>query len=206
MPVIIQDTWTEEDDIDLLEYVDKNEMHVRFLSGKEILAEKSTDIDVLFADTSIVQEMISKDTPVCYPDTLSKFYNREIKVLRVKDLANVKKPYFVKPYKNNKNFEAHIVKTGDDYEFMLKDLEEHRVSEDDYVYWSNLVNFVNEYRLFIGRNQLYGMVESTHLLIDPSKARSVKPPDELIAEILELNTYEFCVIDVGLIVDDGKEK
>jgi hypothetical protein len=204
---IIQDTWTEDDDIDLLDYVKKNNIDTKFLSEGEILNTDLSKINVLFSDTDIVQKMINPQcVPNCYPNVFKELYDREIKIVKVKDLLNLDKPFFVKPLENDKSFEAHIIKTNYDIQFMVDDFKEKNINDDDNVYYSSLVNFVNEYRLFIGHKKLYGMVESTELLIDPSKAKSVVPSQEFINKVLQINPYDFCVIDIGCVSDSTHDK
>jgi len=122
--VIIQDTWNEHDDIDLLEYI--NQFNVKTLSRNDILNLDIKDIykcEVLFCDTSIIQLLINKYIinslhinkliPSCYPQSFALYYNRNIESIYLKDLSNIDNypyPYFVKPFENNKLFEAHIVK------------------------------------------------------------------------------------------------
>lgn len=65
------------------------------------------------------------------------------------------------------------------------------------------VKFVNEYRLFIGNNKLYGITESSYYLLDSKNIKSVDPPESFIKDIIHrLNGYDpniFCVVDVGLL-------
>lgn len=55
---VIQNTWNEEDDKDLLNYVKVKNINTLFLSEDEILKMDNSKIDALFCDTSIVQKKI----------------------------------------------------------------------------------------------------------------------------------------------------
>ena len=201
--IVIQNTWNEDDDQDLIEYCKKYN-NVKTLSDDEILKMDVSLIEVLFADTSIIQKKVkSKFVPKCYPEIFNKLYKRKIKQLHMKDISKLNYPFFVKPYDNDKSYEAHIVKNNYDMDSLKQDLHEHHVKYDDYVYHSELVNFVNEYRLFIGNRTLIGMVDSTDMLIDPSRAVNDKPPQDFIDEVLNTNNLEFCVIDIGLGLTSG---
>lgn len=208
MYTIIQDTWDEEDDQDLLNYIkdSRNNINYKILSKKEILNFNVKEIDVLFADTSIVQEIIGINNikiPKCYPDIFTvkeDYYKREIKVINTRDINNLKFPYFIKPYNNDKSFETHIVKNEADYEFLVTDLALNNVGDNDNIYYCQLVNFINEFRLFVKDSKLSGIVESTDYIVSSTKAKlGVKPPKQFIYDILEINPYKNCVIDIGLI-------
>jgi hypothetical protein len=197
---IIQNTWIEDDDDDLLNYVKLNNIPTKILSAEEILKLNISEIDVLFADTSVVQKLINPMcVPECYPEVFNKLYNRKIQTICAKDAFNIKTKCFIKPYDNNKSFNAHIIKSAIDIEFLKRNLEDNNIDENSKVYMSSLVNFVNEFRLFIGNGKIYGMVESTDLLIEPNKVKIMEPPVEFIEQILQLNNYKYCVIDIGFI-------
>jgi hypothetical protein len=200
---IIQNTWMGDDDVDLLNYVKFNNIPTKFLSVEEILELNISEIDVLFADTCVVQKLINPIcVPECYPEVFDKLYHRKIQTICAKDAFNIKTKCFIKPYDNNKSFNAHIIKSAIDIEFFKRDLEDNNIDENSKVYISSLVNFVNEFRLFIGDGKIYGMVESTKLLIDPNKAKSIEPPAEFIEQILQIlqmKHYKYCVIDIGFI-------
>ena len=201
---VIQDTWDEEDDVELLEYVSNNKITTKYLSDSEILNIRLSDINVLFCDTHIIQKMINpKYIPNCYPDIFNSLYNRNIQKIQFKDLYDIKKPYFVKPYENDKSFEAHKIRNNRDYKFLLEDLQQHNILDNDYLYISNIVEFINEFRLFIGKNKIYGGVESTDILINSEKSVSINPPEDFLNKVLQNNTFEFCVIDIGIIDFDG---
>ena len=73
---VIQDTWNEEDDIELLNYVADKNLKTKYLSENEILNTNITNIDVLFCDTDIIQKKIKSElVPDCYPLQFKTLYN-----------------------------------------------------------------------------------------------------------------------------------
>ncbi len=201
---VIQDTWNEEDDIELLNYVADKNLKTKYLSENEILNTNITNIDVLFCDTDIIQKKIKSElVPDCYPLQFQTLYNRNIQKIKLKNLNDIQKPYFVKPFENNKSFDARRIYNDENHKYLLEDLSELNFKEDDYLYICTIVEFVNEFRLFIGNKKIYGVVESTDILINSKKSVSIKPPEEFLDKILQLNTFNFCVIDIGIINFNG---
>tara|TARA_B100001989_G_C24522531_1_gene456677 strand:+ start:314 stop:1051 length:738 start_codon:yes stop_codon:yes gene_type:complete len=201
---VIQDTWNEEDDIELLNYVADKNLKTKYLSENEILNTNITNIDVLFCDTDIIQKKIKSElVPDCYPLQFQTLYNRNIQKIKLKNLNDIQKPYFVKPFENNKSFDARRIYNDENHKYLLEDLSELNFKEDDYLYICTIVEFVNEFRLFIGNKKIYGVVESTDILINSKKSVSIKPPEDFLDKILQLNTFNFCVIDIGIINFNG---
>ena len=199
MTTIIQDTWTGDDDMELYQYMDENNIAYQSLSGDEILKLDANTLDLLFCDTQIYQKMVSNYVPPdTYPVCFQKYYHRNIVKMKLSDCLHLEKPYFVKPATNNKVFNATIVK--DEYDIAYLQSEN---SEDSDIYVSDVVNFVNEYRLFILNYELYGIVESSQYILDAEKIRSQNPPKEFVDEILKINPYKCVVIDIGLL-DTGE--
>ena len=58
------------------------------------------------------------------------------------------------------------------------------ILDNDYLYISDIVEFINEFRLFIGKNKIYGGVESTDILINSEKSVSIKPPEDFLNKVL----------------------
>jgi hypothetical protein len=206
---VIQDTWDDDDDLELLEYFKHKNIPYETLTREQILLENIDDIDVLFCDTDIVQLMISsKFVPSTYPEEFrdlnfqheahGDLYHRNIRNIKYKECINQFKPYFIKPYGNNKEFNATIVTDKYD-EIYLKSV----LNDDDDVYISEKVTFVNEYRLFIANNTVNGMVNSSEFLLESKNIKLIEPPKDFIDIILNVNTHQFCVIDVGLL-DTGE--
>ena len=201
---VIQDTWNEDEDIDLLDYISNKKLNAKYLSENEILNTDNSFINVLFCDTDIIQKKIEPIfVPNCYPCEFNSLYNRNIKKIKFKELDAVQKPFFIKPFENDKSFDARKV-YDNNYNYLIQDLKELNFLDDDYFYVCDIVEFINEYRLFIGNSKIYGIAESTDILINSKKAVSINPPKEFLDKILELNTFNFCVIDVGIINLNGK--
>lgn len=201
---VIQDTWNEEDDIELLNYVADKNLKTKYLSENEILNTNITNIDVLFCDTDIIQNKIKSElVPDCYPLQFNTLYNRNIQKIKLKNLNDIQKPYFVKPFENNKSFDARRIYNDDNQKYLLQDLSELNFTDNDYLYVCTIVEFINEFRLFIGNGKIYGIVESTDILINSKNSISINPPKDFLDKILQLNTFNFCVIDIGIINFNG---
>ena len=202
---VIQDTWNEEDDIELLNYVADKNLKTKYLSENEILNTNIFNIDVLFCDTDIIQKKINQFNkvislvPDCYPLEFETLYNRQIQKIKLENLNEIEKPYFVKPFENNKSFDARKIYNNDNHEYLLQDLAELNFTKEDFLYVSTIVEFINEFRLFMGNGKIYGIVESTDILINSKKSVSIKPPQEFLDKVLQMNTFNFCVIFFNLL-------
>ena len=148
---VIQDTWNEEDDIELLNYVADKNLKTKYLSENEILNTSISNIDVLFCDTDIIQKKINQFNnnqslvPDCYPLEFETLYNRHIKKIKLENLNEIQKPYFVKPFENNKSFDARKIYNNDNHEYLLQDLAELNFTKEDFLYVCTIVEFINEY-------------------------------------------------------------
>lgn len=193
MLVIIQDTWCEYDDEELLEFIKLKNISFQQISGKDIL-KLTTLPDMLFADTDIIHKLI----PVViqtYPQEFNSLYKRKIVKIIFKGSNYHKKPFFIKPAIEHKKFNALVVNDKYDETYINDYI-------NDLVYICESVKYINEYRLFIANNSIRGMVESTNYVLG-TKNTNHKVPDRFLNTILKLNPYPFCVIDIGEI-DEGK--
>ena len=164
--------------------------------------DKGFDFDInentmVFADTTDMQKLLQKYNYQC-PNTYDKryndFYHRNIQKMTFKDAKELEKPFFIKPYDNNKSFESIVVTENRDFEYLH---ETEGVENNDNVYTSDVVKFMNEHRLFLGPNHLFGQTESSEFILDSeTEISKEKPPEEFIEKIIK-NTQEYCVIDVG---------
>ena len=197
--IVIQDTWTEEDDQELLEYCKK--YNTIILSKTDILKLNVNNIKVLFCATKIIQKLL---TGYIIPDTYEKcffeFYKRNIELKTLNDCYNIKMPFFVKPSANDKSFNAMIINSKSDLKYLNSFM-----SLDNILYTSDIVKLKNEYRLFIGDKKLYGIANSSEYVTDfldletnYTKYFNIAPPTEFINEILASNTTGFCIVDIGL--------
>jgi hypothetical protein len=75
MEIIIQNTWNEEEDKDLLDFIGEKAI---VLSEEEILEKDIKKICVLFADTRIIQSLIShQKIPETYPLQIINYSTEE---------------------------------------------------------------------------------------------------------------------------------
>jgi hypothetical protein len=194
--VIIQDTWNEQDDQDLLNYMKNNKIEYQTLSRYDILNVNPYDYRVIFADTSIIQKLLDHKLQNydCYHSVFKDFYKRSIEIVTYHDfIQNPTMDVFVKPYKNDKSFEAVIVENTSDLD-LIKVLD-----PSDLIYKCSRVTFVNEYRLFVYDYKKYHIIESSEFLISPNKIQKIEPDVNFIDEILEINPFEYIIIDIGCI-------
>jgi hypothetical protein len=191
---LIQDTWDDEDDLELLEYFIEQSIPFKIFSKEKILEQSIDNISVLFCDTCVIQKLLPCCVPSTYPTEFKELYGRTIKKVKYGECKSYKDPYFIKPFNNDKEFTAIVVR--DDYD---RSVLNSTLSDDDFVYVSEIVTFVNEYRLFIAKNNVVGVVESSDFILPTSQIISTEPPDEFINDVLKLNTHSHCVIDIGLL-------
>eukprot|EP00971_Amphidinium_carterae_P046287 911158-Amphidinium_carterae.1 len=129
----IQDSWDEEEDQELLDYLAEHRPGVQ-VKGAGDMAEMSEEswqaCSVLFADTSVVHSMLQCCFPAsgmlkvyesCYPDEFAALYGRHIVQHTLDDLIElsadeqkkasslVKYPMFVKPAGNSKVFDGCVL-------------------------------------------------------------------------------------------------
>jgi hypothetical protein len=201
--VILQDTWTEEDDIELIEYL---QLHfpeqIKTLTETEILEQTPTNMIALFCDTSITQIVLSKigyKVPDTYETCFKSLYKRTIQAMSFKDCREHPRPFFIKPFDNDKSFCARMIEQQRHIDFMASN-----VSDDTMVYVSEPVKFVNEYRLFLSNDGIRGIVNSSRFVLkdEDNELYKIEPPKEFIDQIIQLNNIGFCVVDVALTSDN----
>ena len=200
---IIQNTWNEEDDQELLEYLDKD---ITVLSKDEILEIDISKTDVVFADTSVITELFKKNEvdilkhyPV-YPNEFKDMYYRQIhKVLFNKEKKIELFGKFVKPDEaNNKAFNGMIINNKWDFQYISENLK-----NTDYIYVCEPVEYMNEYRIFYQRGKKPSIYETTNYILG-GETISKAPSEEFIKQctkILDTMDLNFYVLDVGMIKD-----
>lgn len=220
--IIVHSAWDDDDDLELINHIKSFNKPFKISSKQEILNEDPQNVEMLFCNTSVMQKYITKHNPNykvidTYPEYFKNMYHRGIKIMKlnecVREYIKNNKPYFVKPYKNNKCFAGFVINNNNDNfsVYRLASYDNTKINNDISdsmdIYVCDPVKFVNEYRLFIGNNQIYGITESSQYLIDSIKVVSVDPPEEFIKELLavlqENEPNVFCVIDVGML-DNGQ--
>jgi hypothetical protein len=205
---VVQTEWNEDDDLDLHQYLIKFMPDYKILTKEQILKTDPSEISVLFCDTSVIQELLKLhgkyvEYPT-YPKYFDNFYNRDIRIIRAKDLMDKKivgsYDYFVKPMANDKSFNGTLVCSDFERDYLLDQID----NPDQEIYFCKKVHFVNEYRIFVADGKCFDVADCTEELIDPTDrlAKPIAPPDDLINRLLEQlsdqNVHKFCVIDVAL--------
>ncbi len=201
MYTIIQNTWCEADDQELLKYIIDENLPYKILSKGQILSLSLTDlskVEALFVDTLVVQELLKNHNKFINYDTyhqaFNQFYGRSIEKVKYVDLKIEPEHYFVKPSNNDKSFGSMIIQN----QYDLNQIKYEDPNVDD-VYKCSYVNFVNEYRLFVSNKINYKIAEASDFLISSDKVMRIEPPITFIENVLSVNPFEFVVIDIGLI-------
>jgi len=89
-----------------------------------------------------------------YPETLKPFLDRKIEVAKVSDLEGMEYPYFIKPYKNVKQFTGDVITSDNIKEIFLNYT---KVNQDTEIYISGIKDFLSEYRCFVHNGKLQGI-------------------------------------------------
>lgn len=194
MKVVVQDTWCEDDDYELHEYLKSRNIDYQILSSEQIQQSiDPTTLDILFANTTVIQNILGNRyyAPETYPSHFRIFYHRKIHKSTIRNL--IESPFesvFIKPSGNTKSFTGQVITDP-------KDLDNFDLDEEIYV--AERVNFVNEFRLFIGNSKLLYIRESSDYILDHDIICREIPPKDFIEEVLNTNKNSWCVIDIGLI-------
>ena len=119
--IIVQDTWIEEDDQELLEFMKDQKLNFQFKSREDILTLGNLpSLKVLFCDTDIMIELLQKRgiSPLpTYPSYLQEFYKRPIVKSTVAQCLKQSRPFFIKPV-HQKEFGGMLIETEIDYEYL----------------------------------------------------------------------------------------
>lgn len=209
---IIQDSWNEEDDQELREYLEqRDDVVVQYMAEKDILRQIPNKDKMIFADSSVVQHLL-RNTGAgivdSYPEVLNHLYKRRILVTTLKSGDAIPPlPYFCKLQGSNKDIPARIVRTSDDHDRLLE------LIEDRPVYISDVVDFQCEFRLFCSPEKIVAVREYSEFMIghrllnaDESKNQVlevkhvVQIPKDFLSSVLEASKQlpGYVVVDVGL--------
>lgn len=185
MNILIDKSWVEEGDADdIIEYY-KND-NVVIMDGSLIkqMTREEFITYIFFVPTTIVYTFFNNciDT---YDDRFSKFFNRDIKKMNIKDINTF--PIFLKPIGNIKQFDGTVFNYKYQVDLCIP-------KNQTFVYTSNVVKITNTIRLLIGNKKLYGYSKEY-------------PYSTCIDNIIDWNfindiksiTNEFMAIDIGLI-------
>lgn len=126
-----------------------------------------------------------------YPDALKKFRGRNIRQIRLKDLASETFPVFIKPVEE-KTAPGIVVNSIDD-------LEDYRQMDlDTAIYCSDVVNFISEWRCFL----VYGKIVGIRFYYgDPQYECDRNVIDEAVKAYTDMPAG--CALDFG-VTDDSR--
>jgi len=198
--MFVQNNWNEEDDKELHEYLQNEYPSYKQINETDVMKLSLDDVDCLFCDTNIILKFLKKNTiltPIeTYPDELAKFYNRDIKTIKVKDIPK-KYPYFIKPKANDKSFNGSLIEGDMIRDYMIEIIG--NVEEE--IYFCKALKFANEFRIYVADYKQFGMIDCTEFLINKEDQYIIDPPQDFINDILKDNPYPFCIIDVSMMTD-----
>lgn len=113
---VVQDTWDEEDDQELREYLEKlaaedDMTELAYLNQSDIMELQPKAATVLFVDSKLVQTLLPQPVVVVdtYPEEFQCLYKRRITKTTLRDMQNddIEYPYFIKRQGNDMEF-AHV--------------------------------------------------------------------------------------------------
>lgn len=193
--VVVDAAWDDEDDEELLAYIRSKGDPYSILEEEDIIKLDPSTLKAVYANTWTIQQLL-KDYQV--PDTCpiqfeSLFHRKIDKMTLEQALSTFTPPFFIKPATNDKTFTGFVFKGDNDDAF------QHCERATTLVYVAGVVEMLNEFRLFVVNNTLFGMVESTKHVMGKPNDQNGQPPPEFVAQLLLINPYPACVIDVSLI-------
>lgn len=191
---VIQSTWDDEEDQELLAHVKASKKQLTILDEASIANISPATTRMVFADTLLIQRLFSELDcliPDTYPPEYNPLFKRIIKKTALSALLPTDYPVFVKPTGNGKHFDGRVLKTIKDATL----IDDH----DAELYACEVVQFVCEHRLFLGPNKVYGVREYSDNVLDPRLMKEgLTVPSQLVSRCLEINGQRFAVVDVGM--------
>jgi len=178
---VVQDTWNEEEDQELREYlevlaaakIDNNHHQVTsnahflsYLTKEEILRLTQPNADtVLFVDSSLVQTLLQGHPIISvidtYPAVFDHLYKRRITKTILSSSDEIELPYFIKLQGSEKGFAARVVHTTADHNALMKVVGNDTLP----VYLCEVVDFVAEFRLFLSPTRVWAVCEYSEYMI-----------------------------------------
>jgi hypothetical protein len=64
------------------------------------------------------------------------------------------------------------------------------------IYRSDVIDFINEFRIFIANYKIYAILEVTKYVLDKQNT-NINPTDEFIQHLLKINKLKYIVVDVA---------
>lgn len=176
---IVQDTWDDEDDQELREYLEHLDgVNVRYMSEEDILQQVPNVDTMIFADSSVVQDLLLKHSTnktfivESYPENMNHLYKRKILKTTMKksndDDCIPALPYFCKLQGSNKDVVASVVRTRDDHSMLSETLK----NDDEPVYICDVVDFQCEFRLFCSPENVVAIREYTKYIMGHRQANA----------------------------------
>ncbi|MCH9718099.1 MAG: ATP-grasp domain-containing protein [Gammaproteobacteria bacterium] len=192
--VLVQDTWssrTGEDD--LLLYL---EMFARLdICTKETILKRIrlSDYDCVFLDRDVLVDHMHIPS---YPECFNSMYRREIVQSSSRQFIKGRgEPKYICML-NTSLMKSQIIDPCD--ELQCLDLLYASNGESVPLYVCEIIEFFNQYRMFIIGGKIHSMVETSKMHIDHDLIISVDPPRDFISQVLRQSIYPVCVIDVGM--------
>jgi len=204
---IVQDSWDDEDDQDLRAHLAASGLPITFLPAAQISTCELDARTMIFADTSIVQQIVvscNRGVVDTYPQELLPLFKRDVQIGRLSEL-HPQRPYFVKMTGSNKSFAARVVRTHEEAQDCASE------AGDEPVYICEVRDFVSEHRLFCSPGRLWGMAEYSEWMIghrmqnadeaspEALVIEDVAVPSSFVDEVLHCAApLGFVAVDVGL--------
>mmetsp|Transcript_51852 Transcript_51852/g.91098 ORF Transcript_51852/g.91098 Transcript_51852/m.91098 type:complete len:226 (-) Transcript_51852:142-819(-) len=181
---------------ELHDYIQKSGLPSKIMDEEDLFKICPEPSVMVFADTAIIQKLVDRSVvPDTYPDCFRPLYHRSIVQGIFKDIGSAALPYFVKPAKGHKAFDARVVWTDEDKERVADE------ASDEPVYVCEAVEFVCEHRLFLGPGRVWGTREYSDHVLGEEVIASTPVPAEFIDQVTRCNELGFVVVDVGLTKD-----
>ena len=187
--ILIEDTWNIDGEAnDIIKWCTDHQYDYRIMTQDELRSISDLEFknSIYFCHTDIVREH-NIPFPDTYEDKYKSFMKRKINTMRFDefDFDNIPFPIFIKPIGNDKSFDGTIVSNEDQY---ATDVILNTYPKPVYIYTSEVIKFVSEYRLLIGNKKLYGRGRMI--------GKVMKLDNSFINELIEITDTYRC-IDIG---------
>jgi len=157
---IVQDTWNEEEDQELLAFIQSTGAALEILPAAAILRAAVEAKTMIFADTGLIQRMLGAGAVIdSYPDALAALFGRRIHQCTLADSSMPRLPFFVKKMGSDKDFAARVVHTPQDAQQCALE------AGGDTVHVCEYTDFVSEHRLFLSPGRVWGMCDYSEWMV-----------------------------------------
>jgi hypothetical protein len=196
----LQHNWDDDGEAqDIIDYCRENGIKIELMTGMDLMDMDSHKFlsNMYFCDTDIVQYHLSKTNktflvPDTYEKTYEKLYDRKIEKMTLSEYFSKYDGIerFIKPFKNNKEFDGFIIKGVNDFTDRCVPVP----SDTTEIYTCEPLVILSEVRLLIGNHKLYG---HTHMC--KNRIDTYLKDTKLISDLLELTGTNYRCIDIGLV-------